>query len=170
MPADEMRGFSLDLRGHLELGPAEFLDLELMRVLVAGNCTIRLQIYSGVTKIRVVRQFEFEVERTESIKIAHALRDLIIARVLDRPGYAGGRVAERLDVAELAARHLSDVALDRHLFVRLVHFAVVENEPAEQIEIRFFVPVRVVLPIVFGVFRQKCSIVSATSYQQAHSV
>ena len=76
-----------------------------------------------------------------------------------------GRVAEALDVAEFAARNFADITFDGHFLFWLVHLAVVKNEPSELIVLAFFVPVAVVLPIIFGIFRQKSRVLAAFGNQ-----
>ena len=119
------------------------------------------QIDMGITKIGVVGQREFEIECTKRVQIGRSLCDLVVSRVLDGICQAVCRVAESLDIAEFAGRDLSDITFDRDFFFRLVHFAVVKNEPAKRIGLAFFVPVAAVLPIIFGIFGQKCDVLAA---------
>src|SRR5690606_11270287 len=79
------------LRGDLELGPAELLDLEAVRVALAA-AALRREVDVGVAEVRRARDLERRVEAAERRHRRRALGDLAALRVLDR-------VRERADLA-----------------------------------------------------------------------
>ena len=102
----------------------------------ANSCCLRAadrrKVDPRVAQIGVVGEREFEIEGAERVQRRRAFSDLVIlCGSLTEYVQTACRVAEPLDIAELAGRHFADIALDRDFFLRLVHLAVVKDEPAE---------------------------------------
>src|SRR5215204_1923023 len=110
-----MRSLSLDLCCYLELRPAKFLYLKLMRIFVVAKGTGRAQVDTGVAKIRVVGQFEFQVKGAERVQISLAFCDLVVSRVLYRPCQPACGITQAFDIAEFSRRDFPDVTLYRNL-------------------------------------------------------
>ena len=163
--ADKMRRFAFNFGRHLEFRSAKFLNLKLMRKAATRQISFSRQIDSRISEVRIVRECEFEIERTVRIEIPGALRDLIVSRILDRPRDPASRVTKSFHVAQLARRDATNVTLYGDLLFWPVHLAVVEHEPTQRIALGLPVPGAAVLPVVIRVFRKKRDVV-ATSRDQ----
>ena len=120
-----------DGRVHLELGPAELLDLDEVKVAVVPRCegaADRLQIDPGRSQVDPSRQVELEVKAAQTAQRRLPGGDVVARRVGDPIGDVVGRLrAEQIQVAGRIAPGAPQPALDGGGLTRTVEMAVVEH-------------------------------------------
>ena len=111
------------------------------------------KINMRISEISVVGDRKFKIERAKWVRSDRAFRNLIVPRILHRPCICQSLAAEALNIAELAAADVANVALYGDFLFGLVHLAVVKYEPSQRVRLIFFIPTSIILPVIFGIFR-----------------
>ena len=151
-------------RRHLVLRRPEFLDLEGVAVL-AGLLALGGEEDAGVSEVRRLGEDEAGVEAAERVDVRLALGDLVPARTGDHVAHLVDLSGDAVDVAAFAVVDVADPALERDLLARLVHVAVVVDEPGELMASLGLAPAAVVAPVVLAL-RQEGDVVAAPSDQE----